>query len=190
VIGGVTEARILGKHTRLRGIWRSISTSPVLAFSRRAGILWAMIAEISAAASAPHIPGKHWPRALRERVRLEWLAGNATLRQLAERYGIPFGTVKRWHAAGAWGELSAAVRERADDEAMKRIESWLACQRESHVRRVVAFTETLFARIQAALDAMRVDRREAGNLVKVARAMEIADREFHQAVNGATKNWL
>ena len=49
-------------------------------------------------------------------IREEYVAGGVTQRALAERYGIPYTTLKRRAAAGKWSALRDAVRsEPAED---------------------------------------------------------------------------
>jgi hypothetical protein len=123
-------------------------------------------------AVAPHVAGKHWPRALQERVRLEWLSGAGTLKEVAQMHGLPFGTLKRWHFDGRWARLKDDVRRETDEQTMIIAGNWLAEQREVHIRHVVASVEGMRAHVNAAFARRGLGCRDIARLAAISDTLD------------------
>lgn len=81
-----------------------------------------------------HEPGKHWPGVVREAARLLYASGRvSSLRELADKTGVPHDTLRRWCSQDQWGEIAAE----ADTKATQELADWLVLQRQEHWKNVV-----------------------------------------------------
>jgi hypothetical protein len=113
----------------------------------------------------------------KERIRLAFIAGKATLAFLASQERLPIDTVQRWSSNESWGAQKCEIQQRADGRLTDDISDFLAKERTKQVKRAI----TRASKLQQCADKIihdesgEVRRLDASELQALSTAEERAD---------------
>lgn len=77
------------------------------------------------------------------KLKAEYIAGGTSYRKLAEKHGVPFGTLKRVAVRDGW----ATLRAQADEEATTKILETVSTQNADRARKIVDAADKLIDKI-------------------------------------------
>ena len=77
------------------------------------------------------------------KLKVEYIAGGTSYRKLAEKHGVPFGTLKRVAVRDGW----ATLRAQADEEATTKIIETVSTQNADRARKIVDAADKLIDKI-------------------------------------------
>lgn len=90
-----------------------------------------------------------WPA-----IRAEYVGGNASTRELAQKHGVSYSTLQKRCRADGWAAEREAMRGKAAAEWRQKTAEGLVSARLEHTRRLVALADRAMAALEARLDAM------------------------------------
>lgn len=109
--------------------------------------------------------------AAKQRIKLAFIGGTATLAYLSKSEGVPYVTVQKWSSEENWGDLKRAALQKTDAKVAENISSWIAEQRVVQIKRSVSRA----AKLQAKADQILPNITEASELQSMATAEEKVD---------------
>lgn len=95
-----------------------------------------------------------------DKIKSEYIAGGTSYRQLAEKYGVSFSSV-RWHAdKDNWTDLKAKAQQKADTKIVDKIGGQIA----SRSAKLSTVADKLLDKIQDMLETMSMDTQSVKHL--------------------------
>lgn len=81
--------------------------------------------------------------AAKERIRLAFVSGKATLAYMARIEKVPYNTISQWSIKEKWGEAKAAVALKTSEELVENIADFVAKERVKQVKRALSRSDNI-----------------------------------------------
>lgn len=88
-----------------------------------------------------------------KRIKAEYIAGGTSYRKLAEKYGVPFGTLRRVAEREKWTQKRTQVAQKADTKIIETVSDDVA----DKAVNIVDVANKLLGKISDLMDAMPLD---------------------------------
>ena len=88
-----------------------------------------------------------------KKIKIEYIQGNTSYRKLAEKYDVPFGTLRKVAAKEGWRELRDKTRQKADT----KIVETEANKQAERMSRLLSVTDKLLEAVEKAVEGFIVE---------------------------------
>lgn len=85
-----------------------------------------------------------------KKLKAEYIAGGTSYRKLAEKYGVPFGTLRKVAAKEQWTQLRAQTRAKADT----KIAEVISDKQADKAEKIIDVADRLLSKITEVLDCV------------------------------------
>jgi uncharacterized protein YjcR len=103
-----------------------------------------------------------------KRIKAEYIAGGTSYRKLAEKYGVPFGTLRRVAEREGWTQKRAQVAQKADTKMIETISDDAA---EKAVN-IISVADKLLGKISELMDAIPLDTQSMKHLTSALKDLK------------------
>lgn len=128
------------------------------------------IAEALSDAPEPYSPER---AAAKERIRLAFITGKATLAYMARTEKISYSTIMQWSSAEEWGKAREKTIEAASSKTEENIVEWMAKERTAQIKRSLSRAGNIRSLVDEAAENAR--RSESGLLPSDVQALSTAE---------------
>lgn len=111
--------------------------------------------------------------AAKERIRIAFVTGKATLAYMSRVEKVPYGTIAQWSVNEKWGEAKAAVAEQTSNSLVENLSDFIAKERAVQVKRAISRANKLRSLVDKA--AENAEGSENGLLPSDVQALSTAE---------------
>lgn len=118
--------------------------------------------------------------AKKERIRIAFVTGKASLAHLSRSEGLPYSTLSRWSVEEQWGEKKAEIALKTDEGLVENLTDFIAKERAAQVKRAISRAGKLRSLVDKA--AENAERSEEGLKPSDVQALSTAEERADNIV--------
>jgi len=103
-----------------------------------------------------------------KRIKAEYIAGGTSYRKLAEKYSVPFGTLRRVAQREGWTQKRTQVEHKTDTKMMEQISDDAAEQAVN----IISVADKLLGKISELMDAIPLDTQSMKHLTSALKDLK------------------